>query len=646
MRLRLSLVASLKVASIGRSGGGMGARMQHGTHSSAWQRPVLLATALALLTGCRSPEGWRTQADRVAEGIIATTQQETLGRREAVSVDSPADTLRRRLLLGQDLAHGGPASLALRDLQDNEYWKRARHLPPGASGETRWSGDAVLKPTLAEVLQIAARNSREFQQAKDRVFRAALALDLERKEFRTTFTGLLSGLFEDSPNGGSRRYGSQGSADGKASRTFRNGSELSAAIAVDLVRLLNQERSSSLGLVGDASLTVPLLRGAGRLITTEPLRQAERDTVYAIYDFEQFKRQFAVKVATEYLSVLLARGRVANQEENYKSLVASTRRSRRLADSGRLPEYQFDQAVQNELRARESWVQGRFSLERSLDRFKMTLGLPPDARLELMDDELVRLQARAVELTAGIDVADYKGTVPPADAPVTLTEPRGESAGPLELAESAAVRQALDCRPDLRVAAERVEDAQREIMVAADNLRAELTLLGKVSVGESRSPGSANSPNASWGAETTSTSALLTMDLPFERTRERNAYRDSLIRLEQSVRDYQAAEDDIKLQVRDDLRSLMQAREGVFNQSQAVRLAEKRVRSTDMFLQAGRAAIRDLLEAQDALLSAQNSLISALVSYRTAEWDIQRDMGKLEVTVDGIWQEYSPERAP
>jgi outer membrane protein TolC len=607
---------------------------------------LAVAAVVTLGAGCRSPARWRGQADAVAGKIITATQQDVLGRTEAISVDSPADTLRRRLLLGQNLPHSGPASLALRDLQDNEYWTRARHLPPAGPGETRWAGEAVLKPSLVEVLQIAARNSREFQAAKDRVFRAALALDLERKEFRTTFTGLLSGLFEDSPSGTSRRYGAQGSAEAAAAKTFRNGTELSAAIAVDLVKLLNQERSSSLGLVGDASLTVPLLRGAGRRIATEPLRQAERDAVYAIYDFEQFKREFAVRVATGYLNVLLTRSRVTNEEDNYKRVVASTRRARRLADSGRLPEFQFDQAIQDELRARERWVQARFGLERNLDQFKVTLGLPPDARLELAEEEISRLQARAAELTAGVEMAKYAGAVPPADAPVALAEPGRENAGPLEMDEAAAMQQALEYRPDLRVAVGRVEDAQREVMVAADNLRAELTLLGKVGVGESRSSSSADSPNASWGAQTTTTSALLTLDLPFERTQERNAYRDSLIRLEQSVRDFQAAEDDVKLQVRDGLRSLMQARESVFIQSQAVTLAEKRVRSVGMFLQAGRAAVRDLLEAQDALLSAQNALISAVVSYRTAEWDMQRDMGKLEVTVDGLWQEYSPERIP
>jgi outer membrane protein TolC len=98
--------------------------------------------------------------------------------------------------------------------------------------------------------------------------------------------------------------------------------------------------------------------------------------------------------------------------------------------------------------------------------------------------------------------------------------------------------------------------------------------------------------------------------------------------------------------VRDGLRALAQSRESVANQAQAVRLAEKRVRSTDMFLQAGRAAVRDLLDAQEALLGAQNGLISAIVSRRVTEWELQRDLGKLEVTVDGLWQEYRPERVP
>lgn len=61
-----------------------------------------------------------------------------------------------------------------------------------------------------------------------------------------------------------------------------------------------------------------------------------------------------------------------------------------------------------------------------------------------------------------------------------------------------------------------------------------------------------------------------------------------------------------------------------------------------MFLDAGRAQIRDLLEAQDALLEAQNALTASVVNYRTAELAIQRDTGVLEVDEKGLWKEYSP----
>jgi outer membrane protein TolC len=136
---------------------------------------------------------------------------------------------------------------------------------------------------------------------------------------------------------------------------------------------------------------------------------------------------------------------------------------------------------------------------------------------------------------------------------------------------------------------------------------------------------------------------LLTLDLPLERTAERNTYRKSLIDLEQTVRDVQTLEDQIKLSVRTELRTLLESRESLKIQAQSVGVAQKRVRSSNLFLEAGRIQIRDLLEAQDDLLSAQNSLTSAVINYRVAELELQRDMGLLQVDASGLWREFSPE---
>ena len=132
------------------------------------------------------------------------------------------------------------------------------------------------------------------------------------------------------------------------------------------------------------------------------------------------------------------------------------------------------------------------------------------------------------------------------------------------------------------------------------------------------------------------------MDLALERTFERNVYRGSLIGFEQSVRDVQELEDQIKLAVRTDLSELLESRESFRIQAEAVKLAARRVASTNLFLEAGRAEIRDLLEAQEALVSAQDALTAAFVNYRVGELNLQRDLGVLQVDEQGIWQEYSP----
>ena len=62
-----------------------------------------------------------------------------------------------------------------------------------------------------------------------------------------------------------------------------------------------------------------------------------------------------------------------------------------------------------------------------------------------------------------------------------------------------------------------------------------------------------------------------------------------------------------------------------------------------MSLEAGRAQIRDILEAQEALLSAQNALTAAVINYQVTELELQRDVGLLEVDEKGLWRKFDPE---
>jgi len=625
-------------------------------HSRRIASIAFLACAAGIgLFGCSAAD-YRRAVDRTAYEIIADKQAAALGKTEPFTVEAPAETLRRRLLIDQRLLTSTPASLSSRDVDpipqwpDRDYLERER--PHSALAESLPTTPQLVL-TLADALQVAAHGARNYQDQKEAVFTAALQLDLERDAFRRTWTGILSGLFESrlerevalDDEGHTDRQtvsGLEYGASGELSQQFRNGMTFTGALGVDLVSLLTQERPFSRGIVADVTATIPLMRGSGEFVVTEPLTQAERNVVYALYEFEQFKRDFAVDVASDYLAVLQQLDQIENAYENYNNLILSTRRARRLAAAGRLPEIQVDQSLQDELRARQRWVQAGESYYRRLDAFKVSLGLPTDADIALDHAELDRLNQLLDELRPAEPIAQTQAATAPATQPAEIVPPGQGTAGPHELDPREAIVIALTHRPDLRVVIGRVDDAQRTVAVAADQLRADVTLLGSGSAGARRTLDSADLPDAILRPDEGVYSALLTVDLPLERTREGITYRSSLVGFEQAVRDVQELEDQVKLAVRNRLSELLEARESIQIQVTAVAVAERRIASTNMFLEAGRAEIRDILEAQEAHVSAKNALTAALVNYRIAELALQRDLGVLEVNERGLWTEYTP----
>jgi len=447
-------------------GNGPGARRPVGRPDSArgglttFSAFAFLLLAAACLTGC-GPAEYRQDADRAAYSIVDEARERTLGGTEPFTVESPADALRRKLLIGQDLPRCGPASLGSDQLEPIAHWPEKNYPAKDAQAppaEAPWSCATPLKLSLPEALGVAARNSRDYQTHKENVFRAALALDLEANEFRNLLFADGEATYEDDLSGGEGVRGLANSATVGWQRRLKSGTLLTAEFAVDLVRLLTQGQASALGLFADATITIPLLRGAGEHIVGEPLTQAERDVAYALWGFERFKRTLAVRVAGEYLDVLRQLDQVTNTEGNYKGLIASTRRARQLADEGRLSRIQVDQSFQDELRARDGWIGAQQSYHRKLDSLKITLGLPTDANIVLDTEELQRLSEVAAALpkasvgrSVQADSTSQPAAAPGAETPITLQPPSKEG-GPLEIPEAQAIEIALSHRLDLRKA--------------------------------------------------------------------------------------------------------------------------------------------------------------------------------------------------
>jgi outer membrane protein TolC len=468
--------------------------------------------------------------------------------------------------------------------------------PNGVRDKPQVPASGMLRLTDAAV--VATTRNREYQRQKEELYLTALRLTLARHTFEPQFLGILGGDYARNDRQESV------SADGKVglSQLLADGAAISSSIAVDWAQFLTGDPRTSLGSVLSATVTQPLLRASTRKVVQENLTQAERNALYQLRSFSRYRKTFVVSVVSQYYRLLQAMDTVKNAENNYKNLIEAQERVKWLADAGRLPRFQVDQAEQDRLRAWDGFVGAQQRYKTSLDEFKMTLALPVDAEIGPDPNELAGL--------AAIEVAEPNFAV------------------------AEAVDTALVHRLDLANVLEQVEDAERKVLVVADSLKADLDLVGSLSVG-SEEPTKFQKLQFHRGLY----SLGLELDLPLERKAQRNAYREALITLMRSRRQYEQEADRVKLQVRQAFRGLEETATKHRIRSKSLQLAEMRVDSTSLLLQAGRATTRDVLESQGALLEAQNNKTAALIDHAIAKLEFYRDIDILQVRPDGMWEQ-------
>ena len=613
-----------------------------------WRRFAWLP--ILAICACRSAQDYRKEADDTGAVYLSAAQRQAVGRTEEISIETAADTLRRRLMLDQNLLANDPASFGIRDLPTNRYWNASERLLPGGEDPSLkvWQGGTnALEIGLVDAVRIAAFNSMDYKSKKESLYQTALAMDLADDEFRTIFASTLSSNMQiyrdtaekDAVANHAISHNEQASLG--FNRKFRNGIRLTGSIMANLAGMLTGDRRTAWGSSADLSVSVPLLRGSGTLVNTEALTQAERSFIYTVRDFEQYKRSFICQIESAYLALVLAKRQRQNQDEAFRRVLRSTRRSYRMAQASRMSQSQFEQAHQSELSSKASWIASCQNYEATKDSFKMTLGLPPDARIEPRENDLAALESYVADFV-DLEVAPYDMGKDDEQGRIVLEDPDSVDDGELKARTDRAIEIAFSNRLDFVSSRDAVEDAQRKLLVAEDALRAEVTLgASAANFADTVGPSSRRSgvDHGRLHPRDYSLNPLLTVDLPIERRSERNSYRNALISVEVAVRAYQQAEDELKSTIRSDMRAMSQTKDNLLIQYLAMNLAERRVRNQEILLQAGRADMTVMLEAQDSLVSAKNSLYAAMVNYKNQELALQRDLGLLEVSVNGTWKE-------
>lgn len=472
-------------------------------------------------------------------------------------------------------------------------------LPAEILGDRTATNRRVIN--LEQALELAVANSREYQSQKEQLYLTALTLTGAQHEFSPQFFANTTGRITGSPDGPD--IGTLNSQVG-VSQLLRTGGRLGVALANDLLRYFTslpagRSRDSAVSLIS-VNLSQPLLRGFGKNDPrAEALTQAERNVVYAVRSFSQYQRQFAVDVVGAYFGLLRQKDAVRNNYANYLRRVDATQYlEARSVD--RASRSQVDDARSAELAARITYVNSVASYLTAISAFKLRLGLPQTEELYVEDADLRDLAETGLL--------------------------------PVEISRNAAFALAVEGHMDILNAIDRFEDAQRRVRLARDALRPGLLLTGSM-VLESEPP----ADYANFDLDQLRYSAGLALDLPLDRLRERNAYRAALVAFESQIRSLGQTLDSFRAQIDEGLRSLEQERLNYLSRQDALEVASRRVENNTLLFEAGRVPIRDLREAQDNLVQAQNDLTFSLVTYLRVRLELLLDIGVLETAGPRFW---------
>ena len=565
----------------------------------AWRSVLVLGAALAviLLGACRQMVD---QTDRQIAAIIAERQRKAMG-----AGASPVLPVDDELLAGpaakaydaspQPVSPEVPADFRGTIEEVGESDAGAVIDPVVAANQpvaedTAARGPAAEVFTLTDALAYAQRNQRTYQTAKEDLYLAALSLTLERHLWTPIFASSLRTVYG---NFGEVRDFDQAMrfvADLSVSQRLPYGGEFTAQAVSTLIRDVGKTITASEGSSIELQLRVPFLRNAGH-VAQEDLIQLERDLTYAVRTFERFRRRQLVTVASGYFDLLRAKQVVATDETSLERVAKIFERAREFEakELGSLLETQ--RAEQQYLFAENRLENSRESFRAAADNFKLLIGMPVDHPLDL--DNLETIESIEAQVAAG----DYPLLLRPAAAKD----------------EARALHVAIENRLDLLNRSDQTEDARRGVAIAKNAMLPDLDWTSTVTW--DTDPDHYRLTDFSF--ERTTWRSELLLNLPLERTRERNRYRASLIDVRRAQRNYQESLESISAEVRSAVNQIRLQDRTVVIQRRNLEVADNRVEYARIRYDDGDIEVRELLDAEADWTNAANALNQA----KTQRWN-------------------------
>ena len=520
-----------------------------------------------LWQGCSTPAEQFAAADKEVFDILDKRQEQILGEQRLSDIKTPYSD---------------------RKLAD---------IPPSEIILNRFT-DGTNLITLPQALEMAVKNSRDYQLQRETLYLSALSLTGERHKFALKFSTASVDLERSRSSTGAESTSSD--AAFTLSKALKAGGSLTASLANDLTLYFDGSSPKVPGLT--LALAKPLLKDSGQKMAQELLTQAERDLVYSIRTYSRYQKTFLVDRTSEYLSLLYQKNKVRVQWELYQNRIRF-REEQELRLKGELiSQFELDQALRSEYSSKVSYINSIESYRALLDDFKKQLNLPLGEEVILDDSELANLE------TFGL-------------RPVPLTDAYG-------------FQLALTNRLGIINEVDKFEDKKRKVDVAENDLLPSLKLVADYSLKDQFYN------RNSFEFDDYTAKAGLALDLPLDQLAERNAFRKSRITFEQQLRSLMKTLDDLRDELRTNVRTLDQNQQSYVINVKALEVAKRELEKARLDLLAGgNVSPRDIIEAQTAVAQAQNDVTQSFINFHTQRLKLLNNAGILDTSPDNWWRQ-------
>ncbi|MBB5061141.1 outer membrane protein TolC [Granulicella aggregans] len=395
------------------------------------------------------------------------------------------------------------------------------------------------------------------------------------------------------------------------SQTFSTGTSFTANIGSirtstnSSFYFYNPYYNSTVGL----QFTQPLLRNAGRFVTTAPLVIARSALQQSRATFQTQVNNAILQVVSQYWAVVQARGSFEVQHKSLDAADASYQHDKRALELGALPPLDIYRSQAEVAARRLVIIQAEYTLKQTQEALRLTVGADQDPSAAALDFDLTESPAVA-DATADQD-ADM-------------------------------LTKALASRPEIAAADIAVANDDLSVRVARNGLKPDLSLSGfyqssgaggnvyDLNDGHLVTPGGLGSSfNQTFGFGFPGYGGSLTLNLPLRNRAAKANLGTALVARHHDQLSGQATREQIVSQVHDAIYQLDEARLALKAGESSLDLAQKSLAADQRKFELGAETNFFVLDSQTKLAQAEVELLQAQINYQVAHATVDYTTGDL-----------------